>query len=146
MRGSHALDYAMGRLDSKSVVELRDIDCRLAAVVLVAAARYHATFPNRRLRVMDGRRTMVEQEALVAKGSSQTINSHHLDGRAVDLAIILKGNREEAIWKLKEYEFLDTFMQKAALDIGFDAGDLLWGGHWTTLRDGVHWQLMLPPL
>lgn len=153
MRGSDALDYSMGRFDSKSVLELRYIDCRLAAVVLVAAARYHAAFPYRRLRVTDGRRTMVEQEALLAAGKSQTINSHHLDGRAVDLAIIKQapvknheGKREQAIWELKEYEFLDTFMQKAALDIGFDAGDVLWGGHWTTLRDGVHWQLMLPPL
>jgi len=35
-------------------------------------------------------------------------------------------------------------MQSAARDIGLDNNDLLWGGHWTSLRDGVHWQLMLP--
>lgn len=148
----HGLDYSLGRLDSNSVRELRDVDCRLAAVVLVAACRYHAAFSGRRLRVTDGRRSVVEQEQMVRDGKSRTMNSHHLDGRAVDLAIIdrrwagKEGAKEVALWDIKEYAFLDEMMQKAALDIGLDAGDILWGGHWTTLRDGVHWQLMLPPL
>jgi hypothetical protein len=149
---SHAIDFSLGRFDGNSVRELRDVDCRLAAIVLVAVQRYHALWPERRIRVTDGRRTLVEQEALMAAGKSRTINSHHLDGRAVDLAIIARqwqgkvGVKEVALWSLKEYEQLDGFVQQAALDIGFEAGDLLWGGHWTSLRDGVHWQLMLPPL
>lgn len=139
----HVLDYALGRLDSNSVLELRDVDCRLAAVVLVASCRYHAAFSGRRLRITDGRRTVEEQEKMVRDGKSRTMNSHHLDGRAVDFVIIVNG---KANWALPLYEELDGFMQKSALDIGLDAGDLLWGGHWTSLRDGVHWQLMLPPL
>lgn len=139
----HVLDYSLGRLDSNSVRELRDVDCRLAAVVLVASCRYHAAFAGRRLRITDGRRSVEEQEQMVRDGKSRTMNSHHLDGRAVDFAIIVNG---KANWALPLYEELDGFMQKAALDIGLDAGDLLWGGHWTSLRDGVHWQLMLPPL
>lgn len=139
----HELDYSLGRFDSASVRELRDVDVRLASIVLVAGARYHASFGNRRLRVTDGRRTVEEQEQLVRDGKSRTMNSHHLDGRAVDLAIIID---RKAHWSLPLYEELNRFMQSAAADIGFDPGDLLWGGHWTSLRDGVHWQLMLPPL
>lgn len=139
----HALDYSMGRLDSSSVRELATVDVRLAAVVLLAASRYHLTFGNRRIRVTDGFRTVAEQEQMVRDGKSRTLNSHHLDGRAVDLAIIIDG---KANWKLPLYQELDAVMQSAALDLGLDQGDLLWGGHWTTLRDGVHWQLMLPPI
>jgi len=138
------LDYSIGKLDSNSVRELRDIDCRLCSVVLLAAARYHAAFGPRRLRVTAGRRTEEEQEALVASGASRTMNSRHLTGRAVDLAIIIGKNK--AVWDWSFYRELDGYMQKAATDIGLDEGDLLWGGHWVTLRDGVHWELMIPEL
>lgn len=141
--GNHVIDYALGRLDSASVRQLRDVDVRLASVLLVAASRYHAAFGSRRLRVTDGRRSMADQERLFAEGKTRTLNSHHLDGRAIDLAIIID---RKANWALPLYEEVDGFMQKAAIDIGLEPGDLLWGGHWTTLRDGVHWQLMLPPL
>lgn len=137
------LDYSLGRFDSASVRELRGVDVRLASVVLVAGARYHAAFPERRLRVTDGLRTIEQQRQLVRDGKSKTMNSSHLDGRAVDLAIITKG---KANWAVPLYKDFDKWMQEAALSIGLDPGDLLWGGHWTTLRDGVHWQLMLPPL
>jgi len=137
------LDYSIGKLDSKSVLELRDIDCRLAAVVLLAASRYHSAFGPRRLRVTAGRRTTEEQEALVASGASKTMNSRHLTGRAIDLAIIIG---KKAFWEWSMYQELDGFLQKAAIDIGLDEGDLLWGGHWVTLRDGVHWELMIPEL
>ena len=139
----HALDYSLGRLDSASVRECATIDCRLAAVVFLASNRYHVAFAHRRLRVTSAYRTMEQQLQLVRDGKSRTMNSHHLDGRAVDLALIIDG---KANWALPLYEEIDGFMQKAALDLGLDQGDLLWGGHWTTLRDGVHWQLMLPPL
>lgn len=141
--GKHEIDYSLGRLDSASVRQLRDVDVRLASVLLVAACRYHAAFAGRRLRVTDGRRSSADQERLLAEGKTRTLNSHHLDGRAVDLALIING---KANWSLPLYEEIDGFMQKAAIDIGLEPGDLLWGGHWTTLRDGVHWQLMLPPL
>lgn len=140
---SHELDYSLGRFDSDSIRELRGVDVRLASVVLVAGARYHASFSDRRLRITDGLRTLAEQDQMVRSGRSKTYNSHHLDGRAVDFAII---TGRKANWNLPLYEEVDRFMQKAALDIGLEPGDLLWGGHWTTLRDGVHWQLMLPPI
>lgn len=147
------IDFGLGRLDSRSVRELATVDMRLAAVMLVAIARYHAAFSARRVRVTEGHRRSDEQEKLVAEGKSQTQQSLHLDGRAVDLAIIVPNPKPTpnekwvAEWDLKQFRLLDQqFVQPAALELGFEPGDILWGGHWTTLRDGVHWQLMLPAL
>lgn len=153
MTKSKQLDFAMGRLDGGSVRELYTVDYRLASVFLLAIARYHRRFPTRRVRVTEGHRTATEQEKLVADGKSQTQQSLHLDGRAVDLAILKPNPRPTpsekwvAEWDLAQYRLLDSgFVQPAALELGFEPGDILWGGHWTTLRDGVHWQMMLPPL
>lgn len=145
------IDYGLGRLDSASVKELATVDPRLCAVVLVALARFHQRNPGLRVRVTDGHRSADEQEKLIAEGKSQTRNSAHLDGRAVDLAILKpswgQGKKWEAVWDFGQYKMLDEiFIQPASLDLGFEPGDILWGGHWTTLRDGVHWQLMLPAL
>lgn len=153
MRGSNAVDFSLGRLDSNSIRQLYTVDMRLAAVLLVAIQRYHHSFPALRIRVTEGHRTAEEQEKLVAEGKSQTRNSAHQDGRAVDIAILRparvpqKGQKWEAVWDLHQYALFDQeYVQPAALELGFDPGDILWGGHWTTLRDGVHWQLMLPAL
>ena len=78
---------------------------------------------------------------MVARGVSRTMDSPHREGLAVDLAYIRGG---VARWEMGWYKQLDEFMQAATLEFGLDADDLVWGGHWTTLRDGVHWQLMRP--
>lgn len=150
---SKAIDHGMGRLDSNSVRELHTVDWRLAAVLLLAIQRYHAKVPARRIRVTEGFRSADKQEEMIAQGKSFVKVSHHQDGRAVDLAILKplimpqNGKRWEPLWELGQYRLLDTqFVQPSALELGFEPGDILWGGHWTTLRDGVHWQLMLPPL
>lgn len=141
---THVLDRSLGRLDTASVLALATVDARLAATCFVAATAYHSAFSGRRLRITSAFRTEDEQRKLVEEGKSFTMNSHHLDGRAIDWAIIID-NRP--VWALSLFTELDAkFMQPAALRVGLDPGDLLWGGHWTTLRDGPHWQLMLPSL
>jgi len=150
---ARTIDYALGRLDSNSIRELYTVDWRLAAVLLLAISRYHRDFPARRIRVTEGHRSAERQAQMVEEGKSKVEVSLHQDGRAVDLAILKplaipqNGQKWEAEWDLKQYRLLDAkYVQPAALEVGFDPGEILWGGHWTTLRDGVHWQLMLPPL
>lgn len=139
-----SVSYQLEHIDDASVRLLNRVDFRLAAVVLVASlAYYKAHSGNRRIKVTSGLRRIEEQQELVRAGKSRTMNSAHLDGLAVDLAILLD-NGQRAIWGLGEFRRLDTYMQAAAPMIGLADGDLLWGGHWTTLRDGPHWQLMLP--
>lgn len=143
------LDYSTHLWDSKSVLELRMVDWRLACIITAAAKaflierRKEEPALGHKLRVTDGLRSAAEQADLVKHGASQTMRSHHLTGMAVDLAYIRAGR---ARWELSWYEKLDHHVQKAVLSFGLEGGDVVWGGHWTTLRDGCHWQLMLPPL
>ena len=143
------LDYSTLLWDSNSVLELRTVDWRLACIITAAAKaflgerRQQEPVLMHKLRVTDGYRSPEQQAEKVKSGASKTMRSHHLNGMAVDLAYIRAG---KARWEMTWYEKLDHHVQKAVLSFGLDSGDVVWGGHWTTLRDGVHWQLMLPPL
>jgi len=143
------VDYSTKWLDSGSVQSLSGVDWRLACITTAAVQSFLLNVEvqdkalQHKVRVTDGYRTPQRQAELYKHGLTKTLKSEHLEGMAVDLAYIRAG---KAIWSLSWYQLLDRHMQKAALSFGLDAGDLVWGGHWTTLRDGVHWQLMLPPI
>ncbi len=82
-----------------------------------------------------GRRTIEQQKVLVDTGRSQTLNSRHLSGHALDFAVIVDG---VVSWELEYY--------KAVADVFKAVGDELgvpveWGGDWSTLVDGPHIQL-----
>jgi len=74
--------------------------------------------------VICGMRTIEEQEALVAKGASQTMKSKHLDGLAVDLMAYIGGR---ASWELNVYDDIADAMKDAAKheDVA-----LRWGAAW----------------
>ena len=86
-------------------------------------------------RVTSGLRTLAEQRQLILKGASRTLRSRHLEGHAVDLAIIVDG---KAVWDLPRYARLNERVQAAAKVLGIP---VRWGGHWKTFVDGVHWEL-----
>jgi peptidoglycan L-alanyl-D-glutamate endopeptidase CwlK len=73
--------------------------------------------------VICGLRTRKEQEALVAKGASQTMKSKHLGGYAVDLMAYIDGGR----WELNLYDEIADAMKIAAKDCGVK---LRWGAAW----------------
>ena len=85
--------------------------------------------------VTEGLRTAAQQAKYVAAGRSQTKNSRHLTGHAVDLAVLLNG---ELTWEWKHYAHLGGIMKEAAKQVGVK---IEWGGDWRTLRDGPHFQL-----
>jgi peptidoglycan L-alanyl-D-glutamate endopeptidase CwlK len=105
---------------------------RLAAVhpdlQKVIELAYNAYAP-RRFNVSEGLRTVERQRELVAGGASQTMNSRHITGHAVDLAVII-GN--EARWELQLYTELALVVGCAAqtLDI-----PVIWGGCWVKIND-----------
>lgn len=143
------VDYSTQWLDSRSVQLLARVDWRLACITMSAVQSFlrerevEAKSLLHKVRVTDGSRTPERQAELMKQGLSRTLKSRHLEGMAVDLAYIRAGKaRFEWSW----YQMIDKHMQRACLSFGLDAGDLVWGGDWTTLRDGVHWQLMVPPL
>lgn len=85
--------------------------------------------------VMDGIRTETEQALNFAKGASQTKNSRHLTGHAVDIGAFVKGK------VIISWEFAPKIadaMKASARELKIP---LEWGGDWRTFKDGVHFQL-----
>ena len=87
--------------------------------------------------VIEGLRTRKRQEQLVASGASQTMNSRHLTGHAVDLLPIdpVTGKGEFA-WPL--YDQFGPAVKTAAKKEGVP---IIWGGDWTSFKDGPHFEL-----
>jgi peptidoglycan L-alanyl-D-glutamate endopeptidase CwlK len=112
------------KLGTRSLQKLEGVNPDLVAVVSRAIELSKQDFS-----VICGLRTVKEQEALVAKGASQTMKSKHLEGNAVDLAAYCDGIR----WELNLYDEIADAMLKAAKELGVT---LRWGAAWhKTLND-----------
>ena len=85
--------------------------------------------------VSEGLRTRERQEQLVAKGASQTMNSRHLTGHAVDLVAYIGS---QVAWDWPLYHKIAHAMKEAASELDIP---LEWGGDWRTFPDGPHFQL-----
>lgn len=85
--------------------------------------------------VTEGLRTAERQRRLVAAGASRTLNSRHLSGHAVDLAVKVDG---KVRWDWPLYARLAEAMKAAALELDLP---LTWGGDWKRFRDGPHFEL-----
>jgi peptidoglycan LD-endopeptidase CwlK len=84
--------------------------------------------------VLEGLRTLERQKALVEAGASQTLNSRHLTGHAVDLGAWVA---DEVRWDWPLYHKIAAAMKDAAKQVDVP---IEWGGDWK-MRDGPHWQL-----
>jgi peptidoglycan L-alanyl-D-glutamate endopeptidase CwlK len=102
---------------------------------LVAVVRRAAEITDTQFIVTEGLRTKERQAQLVKAGASQTMNSKHLTGHAVDLAAVVDG---EVRWDWPLYHKLAGVMLAAAKEVGTP---ITWGGSWKTFPDGPHFQL-----
>ena len=84
--------------------------------------------------VIEGVRTVERQRTLVASGASQTMDSRHITGDAVDIAPWVDGTVR---WDWPLFYILEEAMKKA---IARTRIPLEWGGDWTSFKDGPHWQ------
>lgn len=82
-----------------------------------------------------GKRSLSEQKRLVAQGKSQTMNSYHLVGKAVDIALIVDGTVN---WEFALYRQVANHIKNKAKELGIK---ITWGGDWKTLKDGPHFQI-----
>jgi peptidoglycan L-alanyl-D-glutamate endopeptidase CwlK len=85
--------------------------------------------------ITEGLRTKERQKALFDAGKSQTMNSRHITGKAVDIAVIKDG---EVTWDFKHYQTVADHIKKIAKDMKID---LVWGGDWQSFKDGPHFEL-----
>lgn len=118
------------RLNKRSEQRLVGVNEKLVAVVRRAAELTKVDF-----QVTCGRRSVAQQRELVAMGKSRTMKSYHIVGKAVDLVAMIG---KDASWDLKHYAQINKAMQAAAKELGVT---ITWGGTWTSLVDGPHWQI-----
>lgn len=97
------------------------------------------------LTVLCGHRSKEDQDAAVKSGASRLKwpKSRHnqLPSMAIDIAPLIDG---KVSWDWKHYHALAPIVVLAWDSLPDEAVDgliLTWGGSWSTLRDGVHFQL-----
>lgn len=121
------MSYALSR---RSLDRLNGVHPDIVAVIRLAIERTDIDFT-----VLEGLRSLDRQKQLVAEGASQTMNSRHLTGHAVDIAPYVDG---EVSWHWPHYHRLAPAVKEAAQELGVA---LEWGGDWRSFKDGPHWQL-----
>jgi len=113
-------------LSQRSLGRLDGVKNQLHSVVTTAISLTNCDFG-----VTCGLRNIQEQEELVARGASQTMNSKHLTGDAVDVVAYI-GNRIS--WELNLYDEIADAFKEASIKEGVP---IKWGGAWSVpdLRD-----------
>jgi len=87
--------------------------------------------------ITEGIRSRERQHELVRLGKSQTMNSYHLVGKAIDVALAFDEG-ETVTWDFEVYRDFNECVQQACDEFSVV---VTWGGEWETLRDGPHFQL-----
>jgi peptidoglycan L-alanyl-D-glutamate endopeptidase CwlK len=117
----------MFKLSLTSKMRLRGVDPKLVAVVNRAIQITKVDFG-----VTEGVRSLETQKKYVAAGKSKTMNSKHLNGRAVDLVAYVNG---KISWELNLYDDIADAMAQAGRELGVP---LRWGAAWN-IPDITKW-------
>lgn len=113
-------------LGPKSLRELEGVNPVLVECVHRAIQLTEVDF-----RVYDGIRTKAEQERMVSRGVSKTMDSKHLTGHAVDLVPIIDGILK---WDWEGCYAIACAMDQAATELGV-AHRITWGAAWDKTLD-----------
>ena len=109
----------MTQLSERSKQRLEGVDKNLVDVVKLAIEYTKIDFG-----VTQGLRTPEEQKKLVESGASQTMNSKHITGKAVDLAAYIDGRLS---WEHNLYDDIADAMKQAAIEKNVA---IRWGAAW----------------
>ncbi len=107
-------------LSQRSIERLDGVDDRLVDVVCRAIEITTVDFG-----VTEGLRTIETQRQYVAAGKSQTMESKHLTGEAVDLMAYING---QVSWELNVYDNIADAMKQAAIEKNVA---IRWGAAWS---------------
>ena len=119
-------------LSKKSLAKLEGVDKDLVAIV-----RYAITATKIDFAVICGLRTIEEQRKLVASGASQTMNSKHIGGNAVDLMAYIGGR---ASWELNVYDEIADAMKEGAQQVGVGVAGAQLGTSTTSATGKAAWK------
>ena len=81
--------------------------------------------------VHDGLRTIAEQRKLVASGASQTMESRHITGHAVDLVPYIN---KKVRWEWPPAYLICNAVREAAREFNVP---IIWGGSWDTILNNT---------
>jgi peptidoglycan L-alanyl-D-glutamate endopeptidase CwlK len=118
------------KLGKRSIERLQGVHPDLVRVVHRAIALTPVDFT-----VLEGLRSHERQQTLVASGASQTLNSRHITGHAVDLGAWVD-NQVDWSWPL--YHQIANAMKAAANELGIS---IVCGADWKKFPDGPHFEL-----
>ena len=124
----------MPRFGKKSISNLRGVNIKLINVLNQAIKHFDFT-------VIEGKRSLETQKEYVAKGASKTLESKHLEGKAVDIAPYPIDFDDE-----ERFVYLGGFILGVASQLGVK---LRWGLDWdmdtytkdTKFRDIGHFEI-----
>jgi peptidoglycan L-alanyl-D-glutamate endopeptidase CwlK len=85
--------------------------------------------------VLEGLRTPERQKVLMEAGASQTLNSRHITGHAVDLGAWVE---DEVRWDWPLYHQIAKAMKTSAAELGVK---IVCGADWKKFPDGPHFEL-----
>lgn len=85
--------------------------------------------------ITEGLRTLERQKELVEAKKSTTMNSRHLTGKAVDIAVFVDGKLS---WELKYYKEVAEHIKALSKLMQIP---IVWGGDWKSFVDGPHFEL-----
>lgn len=120
----------MFTLSTRSLNHLEGVHPDLVRVVKLAIQSSEIDFV-----VLEGLRSKARQTQLLKAGASQTMNSRHITGHAVDLGACVG---KEVRWDWPLYHKIAKAVKQAATDLNVP---LVWGGDWRTFKDGPHFEL-----
>ena len=126
-------------LPQKSLDRLAQVHPDLQTVILAAAVDTPHLFI-----VTEGLRSLERQKELFTAKKSKTMNSRHLTGHAVDLAVWFDLDADKVVdagelsWKFPVYKELADHVKGVAAELKVA---IVWGGDWTTFKDGPHFEL-----
>lgn len=118
------------KLSERDVTRLLGLHPDLVKVVHRAAELTTVDFI-----ITEGKRTLSRQRELFKAKATQTMDSRHLTGHAVDIAAKVAG---QVRWDWPLYYQLAEAFKEAAEELQVA---LEWGGDWSTFKDGPHYQL-----
>lgn len=102
---------------------------------LVRVVERALTYSPHDFTITEGLRTVARQRELKAAGASQTMNSRHITGHAIDFAVLVGG---KVRWDWPLYGQVAEAFKRAAKELNVP---IIWGGDWKSLRDGPHVEL-----